>query len=666
MQLYEKERSGMLADMGYVGFAADIYGVGTPTATMKHWMAAANKHRGNSTLYMAKIQAAITKVKSYDYVDSTKIAVIGYCFGGTGIVNMAILGSDVLGVVGYHSGIAPEGRVHVNSTTPLKITAKVLLHSGAMDDKAADVAMLEQELENASATYEIVRYGKDVFHSFTEWSSKVPGQAMYNARADYRSWESTKMFLHELFKGMPTPAKHVADVEVAKSLHNYTCANSDDKCGTMQGYLAYKTAGCTATKKCPVVVVIQDWNGMNKYEKERSDMLAGMDYVAFAADIYGYGTPVEKMSHWVAASGMHRGNPALYYKKIQAAIDKVKTLDFVDVAKIAVIGYCFGGTGVINMAIQGSNVLGVVGYHSGLTGRVMYNMGKDKAPAVTAKLLIHSGVMDDKATDIAALEQDLEKANATYEIARYGNKVYHSFTEWSSNVPGMAMYNARADYRSWESTKLFLHELFKGMPTPAKSHTGGACNGTGGGKAAETTVSGSFEVTMKKEQVAKVLSNPTAKAALESKLAIEIAAAAGAGISAAHVAVTVSASSRRLTDGRRLASEPEPEPEPTASTAGSLLVAYTIKVPASVGHTSVATKINSKTPTNLKDIVNSALTAASGTVPELKGVAATGVTVKTTADAATLDGISTSGTTMSSQAMNMVTMLMTSAAFLMF
>merc|ERR1719247_4012497 len=131
MNSYEKERSGMLADMGYVGFAADIYGVGTPTATMMHWMAASGKHRGNSTLYMAKIQAAIAKVKSYDYVDATKIAVIGYCFGGTGIVNMAILGSDVLGVVGYHSGIAPSSRAAVSQTKPVAIKPKVLLHSGA-------------------------------------------------------------------------------------------------------------------------------------------------------------------------------------------------------------------------------------------------------------------------------------------------------------------------------------------------------------------------------------------------------------------------------------------------------------------------------------------------------------------------------------------------------
>jgi dienelactone hydrolase len=215
---------------------------------------------------------------------------------------------------------------------------------------------------------------------------------------------------------------------------------------------------------------------MNAYEKERSNMLAEMDYVGFAADIYGFGTPVENMQHWIAASGMHRGNPTLYMAKITAAIDKVKTYKFVDASKIAVIGYCFGGTGIVNMAIMGSDVLGVVGYHSGLSGRVMRD--KNNPVAVKTKILMHSGVMDDTAADIAALEADFEDAKATYEIARYGKKVFHSFTEWNSNSPGRAMYDARADYRSWESTKLFLTELFKTMPTPARAKNVAECPAT--------------------------------------------------------------------------------------------------------------------------------------------------------------------------------------------
>ena len=200
MDDYEMERARMLADLGYVGFAADIYGRGTPVEDRADWAAAAGRHRGDPTLYMSKINAALEQVKSYSFVDTSKIAVIGYCFGGTGIVNMAILGVDVLGVVGYHSGIQPNRRV-LRSDSTVPVRAKVLLHSGVQDDLATDIALLEREFEDANATFEIVRYGSDVLHTFTNWYANDPGVAVYNQRADVRSWESTKLFLSEIFEG---------------------------------------------------------------------------------------------------------------------------------------------------------------------------------------------------------------------------------------------------------------------------------------------------------------------------------------------------------------------------------------------------------------------------------------------------------------------------------
>merc|ERR1719215_1524620 len=95
---------------------------------------------------------------------------------------------------------------------------------------------------------------------------------------------------------------------------SYACNDT-----TCTGYLIAPPA-CTAQNKCPLVVVIPDWNGMNDYEEERARMLSSLGYVAFAADIYGAGTPVEDMQDWAAASGMHLGNPDLYMGKINAAI----------------------------------------------------------------------------------------------------------------------------------------------------------------------------------------------------------------------------------------------------------------------------------------------------------------------------------------------------------
>ena len=457
MDDYEMERARMLAELGYVGFAADIYGRGTPVEDREDWSAAANRHRGDPALYMSKIMAALEEVKSYSFVDSSKIAVIGYCFGGTGIVNMAILGVDVLGVVGYHSGIQPNRRV-LRTATSGPVRAKVLLHSGVRDDLASDVALLESEFEDANATFEIVRYGSNVVHTFTNWYVNDPANAaMYNQRADVRSWESTKLFLSELFEGLPATSRGYDNAGQMSFFPQYRCNET-----ICRSFVTRKPAACSSQRKCPMVIIIPDWTGMDDYEMERARMLAELGYAGFAADIYGRGTPVEDREDWSAAANRHRGDPALYMSKIMAALEEVKSYSFVDSSKIAVIGYCFGGTGIVNMAILGVDVLGVVGYHSGIQPNRRVLRTATSGP-VRAKVLLHSGVRDDLASDVALLESEFENANATFEIVRYGSNVVHTFTNWYVNDPAnAAMYNQRADVRSWESTKLFLSELFEG------------------------------------------------------------------------------------------------------------------------------------------------------------------------------------------------------------
>lgn len=450
----------MLADLGYVAFTADIYGRDTPQQDLADWVRAALAHEGTSDLFMTKIQAALSQVKSQEHVDTSKIAVLGYGSGGSGVVNLALLGEDVLGVVGYYSDIKLGARVSWDGrTNNATVMAKVLLHSGANDDTSIDIGVLEQEFEAAGATYEIISYGSNVFSGFTEWSARSPGSQMYSWRADYRSWESTKLFLQELFTGLPAAERGPENPMLHTALQNYTCSTT-----TCQGYLAYNTSHCTDSSPCPAVVIIQDRTGMDEYEKERARMLAELGYVAFAADIYGFGTPVENMADWGAAAGAHRGNPDLYMAKINAALEQLETYNYVNTSQIAVVGYCFGGTGVVNMAILGFNVSGVVGYHSGIQpgSRVVRSSSSDVP--VVAKVLLHSGVDDDARTDIGLLVREFEAANAKYEIARYGKDVFHSFTEWNANFPGQAIYDHRADYRSWESTKLFLHELFIHLP----------------------------------------------------------------------------------------------------------------------------------------------------------------------------------------------------------
>jgi len=452
-----------------VAFAADIYGVDTPTATFQDWMAASGSHRSNATMYMSKMHGALTKMLEYDFVHPDKLAALGYCFGGTGMVNLAMAGYDgvqglpfpagLLGVVSFHGGLSAGYHPPQNGTRP-----KLLLHSGGKDDDNDAISTLTDDLESLGAVYEIVRYGPEVYHSFTEWSSNSPGAAMYDPLVDKRSWASTGRFFTELFATGVSPRTKPNMSAAPTYMHAervpYVAGGVD-----CEGYLVYNSAKCTGANRCPAVMIVQDWNGMNDYEMERAHMLAQAGYVAFAADIYGVDTPTATFQDWMAASGSHRSNATMYMSKMHGALTKMLEYDFVHPDKLAALGYCFGGTGMVNLAMAGydgvqglpfpAGLLGVVSFHGGLSAG--YHPPQN---GTRPKLLLHSGGKDDDNDAISTLTDDLESLGAVYEIVRYGPEVYHSFTEWSSNSPGAAMYDPRADFRSWSSTMDFFQELF--------------------------------------------------------------------------------------------------------------------------------------------------------------------------------------------------------------
>jgi dienelactone hydrolase len=105
--MYEMERATLLAELGYVGFAADIYGADLQAnLTIDERVQLAGLYRGNVTLFVQRISRAIELVKTFDFVDTSNIAVIGYCFGGTGVIQLAFSGNvDVKAVVSFHGGL---------------------------------------------------------------------------------------------------------------------------------------------------------------------------------------------------------------------------------------------------------------------------------------------------------------------------------------------------------------------------------------------------------------------------------------------------------------------------------------------------------------------------------------------------------------------------------
>lgn len=195
---YEKKRAEMLAQLGYVAFAVDIYGKDIRPKNSQEAGVQAGKYKGNRELLRARVNAGLDALRKQSQVDPKRIAAIGYCFGGTTALELARSGADVAGVVSFHGGLdSPKPEDGKN------IKCKVLVCHGADDpfEKPEDLAAFENEMRSAGVDWRLIKYGGAV-HSFTDWNAGSDNSkgAAYNERADKRSWEDMKQFFAEIFK----------------------------------------------------------------------------------------------------------------------------------------------------------------------------------------------------------------------------------------------------------------------------------------------------------------------------------------------------------------------------------------------------------------------------------------------------------------------------------
>jgi len=212
-------------------------------------------------------------------------------------------------------------------------------------------------------------------------------------------------------------------------------------------------------KAVPGVVVIHQWMGLTDHERKVADDLAKLGYAALAADIYGEGVRPKDGKEAGAQAGKFKGDRALYQARIKAALDALKAQPGVDGSNIAVIGFCFGGTGALEAARAGLPVKGVVSFHGGLD----VPEGRAVKP-IAAKVLVCHGAVDPyvPAKDVAAFHEEMKTAKADYVFIAYAGAV-HAFTQKEAgNDPSKgAAYNEAAATRSWRHMKDFLEESFR-------------------------------------------------------------------------------------------------------------------------------------------------------------------------------------------------------------
>jgi dienelactone hydrolase len=226
--------------------------------------------------------------------------------------------------------------------------------------------------------------------------------------------------------------------------------------GVLEGVSVYDDA---IQGKRPAVLVVHQWKGLSDYEKKRAEMLASLGYNVLAADIYGKGIRPQTPQAAAAEAGKYRNNRALLRARVRAGLDVLASHELTDPRRIAAIGYCFGGTTVLELARSGAEIAGVVSFHGGLSSPT-----PGDAKNIKATVLALHGADDPNVPpkEVAAFEDEMRQGGVDWQLVAYGGAV-HSFTDWNAgndNSKGAA-YNERADLRSWEAMKQFFAELFK-------------------------------------------------------------------------------------------------------------------------------------------------------------------------------------------------------------
>jgi dienelactone hydrolase len=217
----------------------------------------------------------------------------------------------------------------------------------------------------------------------------------------------------------------------------------------LEGYCVHDAA---ITQPKPAVLVVHDWSGLREYPKARAQMLARLGYYAFAVDVYGVGRRFDDQQEAAAEARTYYGDPALLRARVRAGYDVVARDPAVDPERIAVIGYCFGGSAALEFARTGAALVGIAGFHAGL-------MAHDPADVdrITGKLLIATGGADPVVPDTAvvAFQNELRtRPDLDWQVTTYSGAP-HAFT-----LPGTPSYRQAADRRSWQALVAFLDEVF--------------------------------------------------------------------------------------------------------------------------------------------------------------------------------------------------------------
>lgn len=224
----------------------------------------------------------------------------------------------------------------------------------------------------------------------------------------------------------------------------------------LQGYVAWDD---TVSGKRPGVLVVHEWWGLNDYAKQRARMLAELGYVAFAVDMYGPGKVTAHPEEAGAWSKEISSNQAAWQQRALAGLAELRKHPRVDPASVAAVGYCFGGSTVMQMAYTGADLKGVASFHGALPPP-----NDEQAKSIRASIYVAHGNADSfiPSERVQQFQTALEKAGVDWQMTTFSG-ARHGFTNPDASQYGIpnVEYNETADRRSWAQLQLFFDEIFK-------------------------------------------------------------------------------------------------------------------------------------------------------------------------------------------------------------
>ena len=223
----------------------------------------------------------------------------------------------------------------------------------------------------------------------------------------------------------------------------------------LEGYFAWDDS---KAGRRPGVLVVHEWTGINAHTRDVADRLAKLGYAALAVDVYGKGVRPSAPKDAGAEAGKYKQDRALFRQRLLAGYRTLLEQRQVDGQRTAAVGYCFGGTGVLELARAGADLDGVVSVHGGLDSPTPAD-GQN----IKAKVLILHGAEDPYVPqqDIDALLTELRSAKVDWQMISYSGAVHAFSNPASGNDPSTgAAYHEAADRRSWLAMQQFLQEIF--------------------------------------------------------------------------------------------------------------------------------------------------------------------------------------------------------------